>query len=205
MQVRPADAGPSPVDDNVRPRRRPPTPRPRRPGTATPADWLAAHRTTLALHVTVVLVTVFAIRVVGSGFAAGYPPFFPDSSSFAAVARRGPVHRAVLVRRATDRVPAAVLGRRAQRALRRARPDRPPHRRVRRRRRRRRADAALARAPSSSSSCSRSPWRCSRASRSGRRTCCRSRWPSRPGSPPSPPGGGSRRHRPAGGRSSPSS
>ena len=198
-----------------RPRRRPPrTTRRRDRATASapphgPARgsprWLAAHRTTIALHVTAVLVTVFVIRVVGSGFAAGYPPFFPDSSSFAAVARRGPVHRPVLVRRAADRLPAAVLGRRAQRALRRARPDRPARRRVRRRRRRRRAHAALAASPSSSSSCSPSPSRCSRASRSGRRTCCRSRSPSRPGSRPSPPGGGSRRHRPAAGRSSRSS
>ncbi|MET0326315.1 MAG: hypothetical protein ABW219_13915, partial [Ilumatobacteraceae bacterium] len=59
------------------------------PGRA-PMDWLRRHRTTIAAHVTVVLVTIFVIRVVGSGFGAGYPPFFPDSSSFAAVARRGP-------------------------------------------------------------------------------------------------------------------
>jgi len=52
--------------------------------------WVGANRATLALHVAAVLVTVFVVRVVGSGFAAGYPPFFPDSSSFAAVARRGP-------------------------------------------------------------------------------------------------------------------
>ena len=58
--------------------------------TARSVHWLAEHRTTLALHATAVLVTVFAIRVVGSGFGDGYPPFFPDSSSFAAVARRGP-------------------------------------------------------------------------------------------------------------------
>ena len=90
MQVRPADAGPSPVDDGGRVPPETADAAPPATATARVARWLADHRTTLALHVTAVLVTVFVIRVVGSGFGAGYPPFFPDSSSFAAVARRGP-------------------------------------------------------------------------------------------------------------------
>jgi hypothetical protein len=83
MQVRPADTGPPPADERelaeLTASRR-----------DTARSWLTAHRRTLALHGAAVLATVFVVRVVGSGFAAGYPPFFPDSSSFAAVARRGP-------------------------------------------------------------------------------------------------------------------
>ena len=95
MQVRPADAGPSlivDVDDDDAVRSSPETAGAASAPTITTRSvhWLAEHRTTLALHVTAVLVTVFAIRVVGSGFSEGYPPFFPDSFSFAEVARRGP-------------------------------------------------------------------------------------------------------------------
>ncbi|MET0458806.1 MAG: hypothetical protein ABW195_06145, partial [Ilumatobacteraceae bacterium] len=96
MHVRPVGTGTDPREEVAAAVEDPPgdvtvapVPRVDAPGRAS-MDWLRRHRTTIAAHVTVVLVTIFVIRVVGSGFGAGYPPFFPDSSSFAAVARRGP-------------------------------------------------------------------------------------------------------------------
>lgn len=53
-------------------------------------QWLDEHRTIIALHVATILVTIVVVRIVGSGYGEGYPPFFPDSFSFTAVARRGP-------------------------------------------------------------------------------------------------------------------
>ncbi len=90
MQLRPAATGPVPGEDEGAALIGPPPGDPAPPGRARAWAWLVANRTTIALHVAVVLVTLFVIRVVGSGFGAGYPPFFPDSSSFSAVARRGP-------------------------------------------------------------------------------------------------------------------
>jgi hypothetical protein len=44
----------------------------------------------LGLWLATVAVTVFLVRVVAAGWQDGFTPFFPDSSSFAAVADRGP-------------------------------------------------------------------------------------------------------------------
>jgi hypothetical protein len=50
----------------------------------------AATRAPLGLWLAVVGITVFLVRVVAPGWSEGFAPFFPDSSSFAAVADRGP-------------------------------------------------------------------------------------------------------------------
>lgn len=50
----------------------------------------SAIRAPIGLWLAAVGVTVFVVRVAAAGWQGGFTPFFPDSSSFAAVADRGP-------------------------------------------------------------------------------------------------------------------
>nr|MBA3286670.1 hypothetical protein [Acidimicrobiia bacterium] len=55
-----------------------------------PGDHVRRHGPTALLHLGAIGAAVFLVRVLGAGWFDGYPVFFPDSSSFAAVAERGP-------------------------------------------------------------------------------------------------------------------
>jgi hypothetical protein len=61
-----------------------------REAPVAPRPWSRVPWSTVGRHAAVAVGTLFVIRVIGAGWSGGFPIFFPDSSSFLAVARRGP-------------------------------------------------------------------------------------------------------------------
>jgi hypothetical protein len=62
-----------------------------RPRPWSAGAWRQLPWPTIGCHAAVAVGTLFVIRVVGAGWPSGFPTFFPDSSSFLAVAGRGPL------------------------------------------------------------------------------------------------------------------